>query len=96
MVLVPYAGKYFGRKCAYWCEFLSPALLLFLAKTDVGGGEKDDTGEKDRNGWGVVEGNVDVADVLEQSYRLGAIYAVEIPGRDRLHEQEDLQGRRGR
>ena len=22
MVLVPYAGKYFGRKCAYWGEFL--------------------------------------------------------------------------
>ena len=21
MVLVPYAGKYFGRKCAYWGEF---------------------------------------------------------------------------
>lgn len=22
MVLVPYAGKYFGRKCAYWGEFV--------------------------------------------------------------------------
>lgn len=24
MVLVPYAGKYFGRKCAYWGEFTNP------------------------------------------------------------------------
>lgn len=22
MVVVPYVGKYFGRKCAYWSEFL--------------------------------------------------------------------------
>ena len=22
MVLVPYAGKYFGRKCAYWGEYI--------------------------------------------------------------------------
>lgn len=27
LVLVPYAGKYFGRKCAYWC--MSPSLNLF-------------------------------------------------------------------
>ena len=24
MVLVPYMGKYFGRKCAYWGEYLPP------------------------------------------------------------------------
>ena len=23
LVVVPYMGKYFGRKCAFWCEFLS-------------------------------------------------------------------------
>lgn len=27
LVLVPYAGKYFGRKCAYWC--MSPLSNLF-------------------------------------------------------------------
>jgi len=27
MVLVPYLGKYFGRKCAYWSEF-SPSLVV--------------------------------------------------------------------
>ena len=26
MVLVPYAGKYFGRKCAYWGEFPNSAM----------------------------------------------------------------------
>lgn len=25
MVLVPYAGKYFGRRAAYWGEFQFPA-----------------------------------------------------------------------
>jgi hypothetical protein len=29
MVVVPYIGKYFGRKCAYWSEFLHiPRLSL--------------------------------------------------------------------
>jgi len=28
MVVVPYAGKYFGRKCAYWGE--PPALFFFI------------------------------------------------------------------
>ena len=23
MIVVPYVGKYFGRKCAYWGEFIS-------------------------------------------------------------------------
>ena len=26
MVLVPFVGKYLGRKCAYWSEFLLPCL----------------------------------------------------------------------
>jgi hypothetical protein len=26
MVLVPYIGKYFGRKCAYWSKLLSEKL----------------------------------------------------------------------
>lgn len=47
MVLVPYAGKYFGRKCAYWGEFLQifrPSLVWdgmgWDGKTEqVGGGD---------------------------------------------------------
>jgi hypothetical protein len=28
IVVVPYIGKYFGRKCAYWGEFLCATFLL--------------------------------------------------------------------
>lgn len=29
LVLIPYAGKYFGRKCAYWCAYpLSFSLMV--------------------------------------------------------------------
>lgn len=28
MVVVPYLGKYFGRKCAYWSEFTHKLELL--------------------------------------------------------------------
>ena len=28
MVVVPYAGKYFGRKCAYWSEYNTRTLQV--------------------------------------------------------------------
>ena len=31
MVLVPYVGKYFGRKCAYWGECIPECCCLQLA-----------------------------------------------------------------
>ena len=30
MIVVPYIGKYFGRKCAYWSECLTLELLLLV------------------------------------------------------------------
>jgi hypothetical protein len=30
MVIVPYAGKYFGRKFAYWSQFLSHIWMQFV------------------------------------------------------------------
>ena len=52
MVLVPYAGKYFGRKCAYWGEwgaffYLCSVLLMWM------GGRGDDV---ERREGGRVEG----------------------------------------
>lgn len=41
MVLVPYLGKYFGRRCAYWgecnialgaCSWMGPGVLMRLAR----------------------------------------------------------------
>ena len=35
MVLVPYVGKYFGRKCAYWgeCDRVESPVVSFLTRT---------------------------------------------------------------
>lgn len=43
IVIVPYLGKYFGRKCAYWGELHAFVLLFFMrVETAKGGG----------GGWG--------------------------------------------
>lgn len=39
MVVVPYVGKYFGRKCAYWGEFYC-AYVLFGSCGEKGEGGK--------------------------------------------------------
>lgn len=37
MVVVPYMGKYFGRKCAYWGEFFALMFVLFCFVWGRGG-----------------------------------------------------------
>ena len=36
MILIPFAGKYFGRKFAYWSEFSRPISLRAQGKTTFG------------------------------------------------------------
>lgn len=36
MVLIPYAGKYFGRKCAYWGEWGLFLCVSFVLKEEGG------------------------------------------------------------
>lgn len=50
MVVVPYAGKYFGRRVAYWGE-----CLRFGFWGGRGGGGRGDWRGRD-GGWGIEEG----------------------------------------
>ncbi|KAL9626451.1 MAG: hypothetical protein Q9204_007294 [Flavoplaca sp. TL-2023a] len=50
MVVVPYVGKYFGRKCAYWGEWM----VLFLTGVNFWGrGEEGKTGYRRTGGEGL-------------------------------------------
>ena len=55
MVLVPYAGKYFGRKCAYWGGFAFFLLFLFsyFLEGMLGRGRREKRGGKE-GGEGIV------------------------------------------
>lgn len=85
MVLVPYAGKYFGRKCAYWGESvcLFPVLFCSVLFCLAGHGML----EVERKSMGGADRSVG-------SNRLGEIHAVEISGRGGLYEQKIFQGGR--
>lgn len=56
VVLVPYVGKYFGRKCAYWgeCDRVESHVVSFLTKDDFveSGGWEYFVGGKGREGEG--------------------------------------------
>lgn len=66
MVLVPYLGKYFGRKAAYWGEC---ATLLALMREEERGV---------RSLLGVIR---DLWLTNGDLYRLGEVHGVEIPRR---------------
>lgn len=70
MVLVPYAGKYFGRKCAYWGEW-TLRVISSLRDEDARSGRGE--------GMGVVLGG-DIAWADLRMSRLGEIHGVEISG----------------
>ena len=80
MVVVPYVGKYFGRKCAYWGEFSSFFWGLRLCFVwFLWGGARG-------------EGRWDLCADVENN-RLGSVHGMEIPGRgDCDYESEGIQG----
>lgn len=52
MVLVPYAGKYFGRKCAYWGGFSCFFFFFSFSVEDMGKKGKDRGERKRGRFWG--------------------------------------------
>lgn len=80
MVVVPFAGKYLGRKFAYW-SMSAPALPRFPTRP----GRRDGTGPP--------PGNVLFANI-RPSNRLGEVHGVGTQRRGTVDKQEDM-GRGG-
>lgn len=83
MVIVPYLGRYFGRRCAYWSE----SSCLVFPKHRVGGGllriESNRAAPRYRPTSLVMDDRLTYYVLL--SYRLGQMDGMDISRRSRLH-----------
>lgn len=101
MVMVPYLGKYFGRKCAYWSKSGSPISTCRQWSVEkcghTCGSVRLHVGRSSRGHlitW--VTGRAGLMTVIEHTLtivqRLGQVHGMDVSGRGTHHQPRCLQG----